>query len=569
MDFFDTALLLALLVCAAGLLHKAWSRLRFTVEHPAPAVGTRLAAAGLALLRGLFSSRLPHRVLVLGRDVLLQLHLTPRSPLRWVMHLSLFLGFMGLVLMHAMDGVLTARLLPGYEPTLDPYQFLRNLFGVLVLAGCGIALGRRLRLPNLRLTTGKDDWLALGLILAIVGSGFALEAVKITSASDFERMLDDYFPLADDEERAALEAFWAEEQGVVFPGASDVPDPLLVLAGAELNEQVCASCHAPTASAFVSFPTARALAPVAPWLDRLGAPQLLWYLHVLLSFAALAWLPFGKLLHVVTTPLNLLLRLQPRSAPPSEAGALALYRGLGADACTHCGECSRFCRVLPIHRVLDNSDILPSEKLRSLTAFAGSTLSPTRLAAFAEGSFICTECCRCTELCPARIDLQDLWLAAKRELVAREQAEPHGLMVRRSAAEWAEFFRSGRPEGAPCALPQRPVNLTDRRETFWACVQCTTCTSVCPVVAAADDPVRELDLTPQQIMNMLRMGLKDLALGSRMVWSCVTCYKCQENCPQGIKVADVLYELRNIAAERLRAGHRTAPRSTDTQGGAR
>ena len=289
-------------------------------------------------------------------------------------------------------------------------------------------------------------------------------------------------------------------------------------------------------------------------LQAMGADRLFWYLHVALAFLLLAWLPFGKMRHVLTTPLQLLRRLEPLEPTyVGDAGARAFGQGLGVDACTHCGVCSLHCSVAPIFSMLDNENILPSEKLRTLGLVTAKGVDGATMAAFAEGSFICTECNRCTELCPARIDLQDLWLSSKRELVRQEQAEPHGLMVRRTAAEWAAIFRRPERQGFRGIVNlKRPVNLTDRRETFWACIQCTTCTSVCPVVAASDDPVSELDLTPQQIMNLMRMGLKDLALGARMVWSCVTCYKCQENCPQGIKVAEVLYELRNIAAEQLR-----------------
>jgi heterodisulfide reductase subunit C len=93
--------------------------------------------------------------------------------------------------------------------------------------------------------------------------------------------------------------------------------------------------------------------------------------------------------------------------------------------------------------------------------------------------------------------------------------------------------------------------LADNPDTFWACVQCTTCTNVCPVVAASHNPRNDLDLTPQQVMNLMRLELKEMALGCRMVWDCVTCYKCQEHCPQGVPVADVLYELRNEACRRL------------------
>ena len=72
-----------------------------------------------------------------------------------------------------------------------------------------------------------------------------------------------------------------------------------------------------------------------------------------------------------------------------------------------------------------------------------------------------------------------------------------------------------------------------------------------PFVIDVKDPQRDLDLTPQQVMNLLRLQLRELALGSRMVWDCVTCYQCQEHCPQGVEVADILYELRNEAVRRL------------------
>jgi heterodisulfide reductase subunit C len=121
-------------------------------------------------------------------------------------------------------------------------------------------------------------------------------------------------------------------------------------------------------------------------------------------------------------------------------------------------------------------------------------------------------------------------------------------MRKRTAGEWAKELASrdlGRVGGTG-------AGLADRAESFWGCVQCTTCTGVCPVVAVSEDPSRDLDLAPQQIMNLLRMGLKAQTLGARMVWSCTTCYKCQEHCPQGVPVADILYELRQLGAETLR-----------------
>ena len=158
------------------------------------------------------------------------------------------------------------------------------------------------------------------------------------------------------------------------------------------------------------------------------------------------------------------------------------------------------------------------------------------MAVLAEGSFICTLCGRCTQWCPSGIDLQDLWLASRRDLLDKGY-----LPV---------YDQTATLRATPAGAPPASLGLTDRPETFWDCVQCTTCTSVCPVVAASDDPQRELDLTPQQIMNLMRLQLKEEAFGCRMLWDCVTCYQCQEHCPQNVKVADVLYELRNEACRR-------------------
>ncbi|MBW2196831.1 MAG: hypothetical protein JRF58_03020 [Deltaproteobacteria bacterium] len=43
-----------------------------------------------------------------------------------------------------------------------------------------------------------------------------------------------------------------------------------------------------------------------------------------------------------------------------------------------------------------------------------------------------------------------------------------------------------------------------------------------------------------------------MATGPRMIWDCVTCYQCQEHCPQNVKVTDILYQLKNLAVENAR-----------------
>jgi heterodisulfide reductase subunit C len=96
------------------------------------------------------------------------------------------------------------------------------------------------------------------------------------------------------------------------------------------------------------------------------------------------------------------------------------------------------------------------------------------------------------------------------------------------------------------------LSRSDQASTFSVCFGCETCTTVCPVVANYENPQQDLGLLPHQIMHSCGLGLKDLALGSDMLWDCLTCYKCQEYCPQGVHITDILYELKNIAVEQVR-----------------
>jgi heterodisulfide reductase subunit C len=525
MDFFSIGLTLACVSAAGGAFWRV--RTLFLRGKAFAVTGGKRPGMPRRFLGGLADLGLLRRTLRHG-------------PLRWTGHMLLVLGFLPLLFLHAMDGVITRPLISAYEPTLDPWQFLRNLLGLISLAGLVLLCHNRIK--KLRPSSILQDWALLAVLAGVLVSGFFLESFKIMSPGDFTRMTDYYFPEAESEELLALKTYWARENGVRFsiflPTAPEITE-----LGDELHEDRCAGCHAPTATAFVS----RAMTVLVPEsLDIADQGRtIFWYIHVGLAFVALGLLPWGKFFHPVTTGANLLVRGGSRTSRP---GASFLARGIGLDACTRCGQCSMHCSVAPIHTVLGNPDILPMDKLADLGRHLDGSLSPVQTASLVEGSHICTECLRCTEVCSAGIDLQDLWMASKKALAEEGRAGIDGEIRKRTAGEWARELAS-RNLGR---IGTTGAGLADRAESFWGCVQCTTCTGVCPVVAVSEDPSRDLDLAPQQIMNLLRMGLKAQTLGARMVWSCTTCYKCQENCPQGVPVADILYELRQLGADIVR-----------------
>jgi heterodisulfide reductase subunit C/nitrate reductase gamma subunit len=561
--FFQTALYAALLLCALGLLWRmaAWYRVRIGPDVQAVKLWQRLSA----LLRGTAAALFGRRVFqVLGAfflDVLLQRRLYRSDKFRWLAHLLILVGFMLLLLMHALAPVVTARLFSGYESTRAPYLFLRNLFGAMVVFGLALFLvgvwRRRGRMASTRRPMAWAFVVLLGLVLV---TGFLLEAAKIASPQAFYRMARQY-RVTDAAELEPLRAFWASEFAVAF---DDLKYPIaadMLRKGRQMHDDNCADCHARAASAFVSYPLARMLAPMARSLDQAHAPTWLLYLHLLACFIGLATLPFTRFFHAVAAPISLLVH----GAAPSGAfssAARAARRALALDACVQCGICDAHCSVAPLARHLGNPYLLPSHKLIATAALASGRLLPSGDKAdgasdealrVAEGAFLCTDCARCTSECPVGLDLEDLWQAGRGDLAAAGLPAPAQWVQARPALAWAESLQ---PDAWPHSVldpDAASAPLSSDRSSFSRCVQCQSCTNVCPVVAHSTDPAYGVDLTPQNVMNLLRLGLRDLTLGSRMVWACAGCYQCQEHCPQGLRVADIMLELRALAVQRLGA----------------
>ena len=75
------------------------------------------------------------------------------------------------------------------------------------------------------------------------------------------------------------------------------------------------------------------------------------------------------------------------------------------------------------------------------------------------------------------------------------------------------------------------------QETFLTCMQCGTCTSVCPQSPASG-------LSPRLILRAISLetGTKDNV--DTAAWQCLTCNNCMEHCPRGIDMADLLTSVR-------------------------
>ncbi|MDP2950370.1 MAG: (Fe-S)-binding protein [Chloroflexota bacterium] len=259
------------------------------------------------------------------------------------------------------------------------FAFMNDLGGVVLLIGVGAALCRYYiarREPLLRPTVEEGIVLAWLLVLAL--SGFLVEAVR-----------------------------WLE----AGPGTE-------------------------TAYAFGGFAAQRALEPLD--LDWQAAERLSWWVHASLGLALVAYLPFGKLRHLLASPVSIVVNaeaeVQPSGASLAPAGTSALQR-LELDACAACGECTRWCEAFAAAGPVVSPWIAPSLRLkeyRSLARDGASSASNGRWAAFSQAPYLCTLCGRCGEVCPLGIRLPALWRAA-REDVASRSLSPARLEVARQA----------------------------------------------------------------------------------------------------------------------------------------
>lgn len=482
---YELTLWISLAVFLFGFFYKMSGWFRFRVEMTPQTASepesSRLKTAAKGIIATLLSTKIVDLVIVLFKDVIAQVHILKEDRLRWVMHILIFIGFMFLFFFHALDNFIKT-------PIHDPFYLIPNPFllvpGCMVLAGIGIAFYRRQILKVPRLKTTPVDRYALAILALIMLTGMIMELMKLTSFAHQQKF---------------------------------------------------------------------------------------WNLHVYACLFGLAYLPFSKMFHIFTTPISLLTNaVMDNDSHPDNVRTRQMME---LDACTRCGTCSNRCSVAVAFDNIGNSNILPSERMEFLKDyFADKHISKKGLNAIQQGIYLCTNCDRCTVSCPAGINLKELWFHAREEMVQRGDslnlvmtpfsyfrgfnqssldADAYDLPQQKAALAVGEPFAQIKAKDDPIEISslnqefKDTAALSERSGTYAACFACENCSTVCPVVGGYEDPQESLDLLPHQIMRSMGFGIKDLAMGSKMLWYCLTCYQCQEHCPQGVKVTDILFELKN------------------------
>jgi len=87
-------------------------------------------------------------------------------------------------------------------------------------------------------------------------------------------------------------------------------------------------------------------------------------------------------------------------------------------------------------------------------------------------------------------------------------------------------------------LNDRLAKLQDEISEY--CFQCAKCTSGC-------EAHKLLELEPHKIVALLKRGLINELVNSDVIWTCMTCLKCRERCPQRVAPVEIMFALKNMA----------------------
>ncbi len=244
------------------------------------------------------------------------------------------------------------------------FELLMDLAGVAILLGVAMAALRRAVLRPSFLVSHWDDWLSLGLLLLIVVLGFLAEGIRLLSAAPAWRA---YSPVGN-------------LMAIALQGLSLTP------AGVNALHQV------------------------------------VFWGHVVSGLTLVAIIPFTKMRHLVTGPLNILARTQRSSGELSTienieetellgAGKVAEFSSeslLSFDACVQCGRCESVCPA-----TISGMPYSPRQILYGLASTLRADLvssnghEPATLVGktFAKDTaWYCTTCGACLDACPLFVD---------------------------------------------------------------------------------------------------------------------------------------------------------------------
>jgi len=188
-----------------------------------------------------------------------------------------------------------------------------------------------------------------------------------------------------------------------------------------------------------------------------------WWLHILLVFAFIAYVPHSKYLHLLTGPFNLLFRDQKSSGElkPLDIEKAEIFGVekapdytwkdlLDAFACMECGRCQDVCPAFRSEKPLSPKMILFNlekhllRESRKLVARKRDEITPLMPGIYSEGEiWTCTTCGACRHVCPVEIEHIPKIVGIRQSQVLMESKFP---------SELSAFFRNMETNSNPWGI---------------------------------------------------------------------------------------------------------------------
>jgi Fe-S oxidoreductase/nitrate reductase gamma subunit len=281
------------------------------------------------------------------------------------------------------------------------FSLFLDLAGGFLLLGLVLALIRRYIIKPAELDNTADDLIVLILLATIVISGFLLEGIRIAITEIPQELPIRYF------------------------------SPIGLLVG-----QILLSLGLTQTISFYLYP-------------------ILWLTHAILAMIFIAYLPFSKLMHIFTVPLNIffsnlshvgaLSKIELETSEDFGATKITDFFWkdlLDLDSCTKCGRCNTGC---PAN--LTNKPLKPKQLIINLKKHLfnkqkiNSNLSPDTVSY--DEVWSCTTCGFCSSKCPVFVEQPAKITELRRHLVLAESNFPQ---------EVTAVFKNMETHGNPWAV---------------------------------------------------------------------------------------------------------------------